>query len=478
MLVLVVCLAGMAGAQSDQSQPAAAAPVAVFGQENPAPTVNENPPISAVDQPGLEPHAAPESFLVPGLHFSESADSNQVNRLGGSSVGSITRGLGSLALQRLWKNYGLALDYIGGVADYSRSQVGVAQLQQLDFDSRIIWKRGQLGIRDAFSYQPEGSFGAGAYGGAGALGSLGAGLLGAGGFGENSTFFGASTFALGTTPRLNNLGLADVVENLTPKSAITVAAGYDLVHFMGSSVSETGENISFIGSRQFSAQAAYDRILNPKDQAALSYGYQAFDFAVTGTDFHSNIIQAMYGHRISGRMNFLISAGPQFTHFSEPVNFLGLELPLGVNRIGVAGRVLLEYRLSKAELSFSFLRYQTNGSGVFAGAQSNIARLQFTRPINRVWDMFLDGGYAKNSRLQAAGSTVNATAYDNYYGGVGVHRQFGRSLRAYASYQFNELRFNNACPLSETATTGCSNHAQRQIGTIGLDWTPRPIRLD
>jgi len=90
-LTLALMSAGVAWAQSDQNQPPAPPPVPAFGPENPVPPVSENPPISAIDQPGLEPHAAPESFLLPGLHFSESVDSNVANTLGGSGVSSVTR---------------------------------------------------------------------------------------------------------------------------------------------------------------------------------------------------------------------------------------------------------------------------------------------------------------------------------------------------------------------------------------------------
>ena len=146
-LTLSLFSASVAWAQNDQNQQPASSPVPAFGQQNPAPTVSENPPISAIDQPGLEPHAAPESFLLPGLHFSESLDSNIENSTGGSSVGTVTRGMGSLTLQKLWKNYAVAADYVGGVAYYS-SGVGLEQLQQFDLDNRINWKRGQLAIRD------------------------------------------------------------------------------------------------------------------------------------------------------------------------------------------------------------------------------------------------------------------------------------------------------------------------------------------
>jgi hypothetical protein len=491
-LTLGLFAASAAWAQSDENQQAAPTPVPAFGQENPAPTVAENPPISAIDQPGLEPHGAPESFLLPGLHFSESLDSNIGNNLGGSSIGTVTRGLGSLTLQRLWKNYDVAMDYIGGAAYYSRTGIGLEQLQQLDVDNRINWKRGQLAVRDSFSYLPEGTFSSSAYGGAGAynigLGSLGAGMLGAGAFGGQTTAFGAGDISVGQVPRLSNFGLADVVEELTPKSSVTMAAGYGLVHFYGDLPStETGlnENISFVGSREIIGQVAYDRVLTPKDQVALSYGYQGFDFSTAGTAFHSNVIQAMYGHRISGRMDFMISAGPQFTHLgvvscsipSLPPSLctlLGGTLSDGTNHIGVAGRFSLRYRFPKTTFSLTFQRYESSGSGIFAGTESTVAHLDVRRPLSRVWEVFSDFAYAKNQRLQIPGSAVNASSFTNGYAGAGFRRQISRSLRGFVSYQFNILSFNTGCPVG----TSCSNMAERQVGSVGVDWSPRPIRLD
>ncbi len=496
-LTLTLLAGSVAWAQGDQ-QPASS-PAPAFGQESPAPTVSENPPISAIDQPVLEPHTAPESFLLPGLHLSESVDSNVANSLGGSSASSVTTALGSLTMQKLWKTYDVAMDYIGGVSYYDRTGIGLQQLQQFDIDNRINWKRGQLAIRDSFSYLPEGAFGFGAYGGGGAfnsgLGSMGVGLLGSSAFGgQNSAFFGGNGIgvALGLVPRLTNTGLVDVIEELTPKSSVTFAAGYGLVHFYGSLDENTlagllQQNLTFVGSSEFSGQVAYDRILNARDQIAVSYGYQQFDFSTVGTAFHSNVVQLMYGHRISGRMNFMIAAGPQFTR----VNSEECDIPTipatsctglggtvtsgGASRTGAAGTVSLHYRFPRTTLSISYQRYDTNGSGIFAGAQTNIAQFTAARPLSRVWDIFADAGYSRNNQLQSPGSAVTATTYTYAYGGVGLHRQFGRTLRAFVSYQFNELFFNNGCPVG---TTGCSNTSQNHVGSVGLDWTPRPIRLD
>src|SRR5271169_5679084 len=95
-----------AAPQSDQQEPAQE-PTPAYGQENAPPPISENPPLSGLDLPSLEPHAAPLSYIQPGATFSESADSNVNNTLGNSSFNSISRGLGSLTLKRLWSNYDL-----------------------------------------------------------------------------------------------------------------------------------------------------------------------------------------------------------------------------------------------------------------------------------------------------------------------------------------------------------------------------------
>src|ERR1700678_755178 len=488
MLVLFVLVAGLNSVwgqeastpqsasppQTEPSQPA----VPAYGPDSPAPPINDNPRISGIDMPNLQPHAAPLSYLQAGAHFSESVDSNVENNLGGSQVSSITDALGSLELQRLWSNYDLSLDYLGGIGYYSVGDVGLRQIEELGVNQKITWKRGELGIRDAFSYQPEGTFG-GAYG---SVGTEGAAL------GGQSAFFGGNALgALGQVPRIMNLTLVDVVENLTPKSSVTVTGGHGFVHFLDN---EPAAGNAFIGNTQITGEVGFARVLGPHDQGALVYGYQGFKFS-TQIDFHSHVIQLMWGHRISGRMDFVIGAGPQFT-----------ELDLnGSNdlRITVAGRASLRYQFPKTSLDLSYDHYITNGAGFFSGAESDVARLTATRPMGRVWTVFADFGYSRNTRfipetaLQIAICTPTATnpnpgslnpaecpgtianTYDYGFAGAGMRRNLGRHFKVYASYQFNELSFDT----SFCGSTGpCSRISQRNVGTIGLDWIPRPIRLD
>src|SRR5215469_2079544 len=285
-----------APSDSGQSQE----PVPAYGQEGAPPPVSQNPPLSGLDLPSLEPHAAPLSYLQAGATASESANSNIANTPGGASTSSITRAEGSLALRRLWSNYDLALDYAGGAAYYNANGLGWKALQQMDVDQKISWKRGNLSLRDSFSYLPEGNFGASF----GALGS--SGMQGLGSAGLGSFWGGAGLGNLGLAPRILNVSLVDATESLTPKSALTAAGGYAFTHFYGSQPN----GASFIGSSQVSVQGAYNRILSAHTQVALVYGYQAFDFNPIATSFHAQIVEAMYGHRITGRMDLLIAAGP------------------------------------------------------------------------------------------------------------------------------------------------------------------------
>jgi hypothetical protein len=152
-------------------------------------------------------------------------------------------------------------------------------------------------------------------------------------------------------------------------------------------------------------------------------------------------------------------------------------VPQAGNRIGEAGRIMLRYRFPRTTVSLSFQRYITSGSGIFAGAQTTTAHLGVDHTLSRVWSLFSDFGVAKNSQIQVTGSTGPATSFVYGYAGGGLHRQFGRSLRGFVSYQFNDFSFNTGCQATLT-TTACPTLSQRHVGSIGLDWTPRPIRLD
>jgi hypothetical protein len=461
---------GEGGQQPPDStqQPAeSAAPAPAFGQDNPPPQTEDNPPLSGLDSPSLEPHAAARNFLVPSVHVSESVDSNIGGTIGTSAIHGVTRALGSLMLQRMWKHYETDLNYSGGAAFYTGVIKTSNQIHQLDVEQRVLWRTGQLALRDSFSYLPEGTFGYGSFGGAGAFQS---GLGGAGGTGGGIAggsvggIFGPGQFgSLGQQPRVINSAVVDLTESLTPRSSVTLAGGYGLVHFTGSNPR------GLINSRQASAQAGYSYQLNRKDHIALVYGFQDFHYpTVAGSSFFTHVTHVLYGHRISGRMNLLLGGGPQLTMINSPT--FG-----STRRLSVSGRAILHYRFPRTSLALSYDRLNTNGSGFFLGATSDVMRFQVSRPLSRLWDVNGHLGYSHNTHLLPTVTGVDARSYNYIYAGGAAHRQLGKYWGLFFSYQFSNLAFDN----SLCKTPGpCGNSSQRHVATVGVDWHPRPIRLD
>jgi hypothetical protein len=471
LLLLAMGLAAAAQTTPDQNAPAnpsatqqaPAPPAPAYGTAD----VTANPPITALDAPSLEPNLQPRSMLVGGVQGSESIDTNVNEAFNTSHVQSVTRLLGGLTMQRLWSRYNFGAAYIGGLGIYSTSDPTVRNIQEFQVQQGIAWKTGQFYLRDSFSYLPEGAFGFATYGGAtgfelglGALGE-GNGLVGVG-LGGQYGILGSSQFgSLGQTPRITNVTVADVVQALSPRSSITAAGSYALVHFTDNNV----ENL--INSHQAGGQFGYNYALTPKDQLGVAYGYREFVFPseVGADNISSHIVQVLYGHRITGRLDFVVGAGPQWTTIDNPLQH--------TTNLSGSGRFTLRYRWPRTTLALSYMAYDTAGSGFFAGAESQIARVGVGRQIARRWDARADVGFSHNRRLQDAAAGIDATSFNYWFAGAGVRRAFTRNFGAFVSYQFNRQVFEGF----DCTGPNC-NTTQRHVVTFGADWHFRPIRLD
>jgi len=418
-----------------------------------------NVPIVGLNLPLKVIGGETRSFLLPGAQLSGGLNSEAQNGFGPSDTSGTVRGLGSLSFQRLWKRYDFGADYLGGVAYLGNRSLDRAILQSFHADQRISWNTGQFVIRDLFSYLPDGNFLNSAYGGGATLSGLNGGLGG----GVGGWIFGPNQFAsLGEQPRITNEVLSDVTQYLSPRSSIALAGSYGLVHF-------TEGNFSLINSSQVAAQASYDYQLSRRNQLAVLYAHQSIHYpSAIGDDIDSNVFNVLFGHRINGRFEFIVGAGPQFTHIDSL--FTG-----PVDRVTASGRVFLKYQLKRTDISAAYLRYTTNGSGFFPGATTDVVRLGADRALGRLWGVQFSLGYNSNSRL-TPGSTVGAPKnFDYVYVGTGAHRQLSRELSAFASFQFTNTNFN--APFCLTPTS-CGRTSQREVFLFGVDWHPHPIRID
>jgi len=504
VIILVRCLllvvvgatvtVGVAVAQDNSSSndsgavPAATAPA----EQNNA----ENPPLSGLDQPVAEPAFGGRSYLMPGLQVSESVDSNVA---GGSSTNThmaeISRVLASMDMQKIWRRYQFGLDYVAGGDFYAgpvifKNQGRATQEHTLAADQRILWRTGQMTIRDSFDYLPEGTFGFSSYGGAAGFGSALGGIAGSGAGtglgggisgGSPSGLFGGGQYgSLGFQPRIDNSAVVDIVQGLSPRSTVTVAGGYDFTNYLNKSSAQ----FPIINSQQTTAQAGYNHLLSRKDQIGVQYAFQEFHFPRAGSgSVNAHVWHALYGHRVTGRLNFTIAGGPQLLIVNNPpISLGGLVVKIPATRsVSGNGSVMFSYTVSsRTNAQVMYQRYVTPGSGFYAGANTDAVRLTLGHLFGRHWITSTDVGYSHNSNLQSSNSTsasgVHSHSYQFWYAGTSLQRKLGPHFSAFVSYQFNDMGIGS-CPGTSTSTP-CGLTATRHTGQIGINWHPRPIRLD
>jgi hypothetical protein len=430
------------------------------------------PPLSSLDEGSLEPNAAARSFLAGAAQISESADTNVSNATnsGDTRFTGVTHLLGAIDLQKLWSRFQTSLGYVGGGALYAGSIRTNAQMHEVNFDARKLWRTGAIIFRDSAEYLPEGTFGGGGFGGLG-IGSqgLGHGGVGIGTGGNRLGFFGQGLQgSLGTSPHVSNLSVVEVMDSLSPRSAVTLSGGFRWLHF----TNNPGDLL--LDSQQTTAQVGYNYQINRRNKVAIVYGFQHMLFPVAGAgSFESHVAHFVYGHQISGRMDLTLAAGPQLTEFHSV-------LQGNSSRLSASGRASLRYKFPRTVVSLSYDHFNTAGSGFFAGAESDIARAGLFRPIARRWEFSSDAGYSHNRRLLAISRNTiagNATSYQDGFAGARLSRLFSRTIRGFVFYQFHELWFDRG--FCGGASSGSCNHiSSRHVAGVGLSWHPHAIRLD
>lgn len=508
-LLTVLVLLGSVGVRAQDNPPSGQAPAdqSATGQDNsgPPPAATggvgepslENPPLTGLDTPRTELPFGGRSYLVPGMQFSESANSNLSGNAGSNSgISASSQVLASLDLQKLWKRYAVGLDYVGGGDFYTgptfNGQGHLYQVHTMASDQRILWRTGQLSIRDTFDYLPEGTFGFGSVGGAGSFGSVLGGVEGVGtGLGgglaggtPTGQYGGGSFGSAGFEPRIDNSSIIDVTQELSARSSFTIGGGFNYSDFLD----KAHAPFPVINSQQWSLQAGYNRLLGPSDQIGFLYALQEFHFPHAGSgSLRSQVWNLLYSHRITGRLNFVVAGGPQITDIYTPgYQFLLLGIipvtvpPSTTRNITGNGSVTFGYTVSsRTSAQVLYQRFISPGSGFLPGANTNAVRGSLSHVFHPRWTGSADLGYSFNSALHNANPNagLNAQGYKFWYVGGALHRQLSEHFDVFASYQFNDFG-GNRCESTTGNTNVCGQSAKRQTGLIGIDWRPRPIRLD
>jgi len=415
----------------------------------------QSPPLTGLDQPTREPGFASRSFLLLGAHGGESLHYDP--NAGADDRYSAARGLMSAEMEKAWKHLQTKLSYAGGESFDTGSSKN-SQVQDFGTDVRLIGSKTQMLVRDRLSYLPEGNFEYSVFGGEGAYQV--SGLSGLFGPSEGGSLFDANQFgSFGNEPRLNNLSAVQLEELVSPRSAVTGTAAFLINHF-------TDQRQGLIDSQEMIAEGGYSYQLNRKDKIGFVYAYQSFHYPIEGFGgLKANVLRAIYSHRVTGRIDLIAGAGPQFVSFAGPFG--------QVSQINLNARTSIRYQLPRTSLTASYAHLVSGGSGFYAGANSDIVKFSVHRVVSRSWDLLDDTGFSRHSRILPVSSVITSPTYDVVYTGVALRRQFGRYFDSFGAYQFNNL-VTTSC----SGSSLCRQFALSNVFTVGMDFYFRPIRLD
>jgi hypothetical protein len=255
--------------------------------------------------------------------------------------------------------------------------------------------------------------------------------------------------------RISNAAMVQTTYALGYRSSLSFFGTYGTLNFLDN---------GFQNNSSISAGAGYNYLLSPLNSMSVSYGFGRFMFANLPFGADSHTVQLSFARRITGRLSFQIGAGPDIQVYQAPLAGPATLLTWALN----SG---LSYRLRDWQTGFSYTHSLTGGSGLLAGAETDMFSGQLARSL-RSWHTGLVAGYAKNNSLQQ--TSISAVAAQGWFGGAQVSRQFANFGSLFISY--NVSRQSGLAAIC--SRPACATNRVIQTVSVGYNWGFRPIVLE
>lgn len=401
------------------------------------------------------------SFWQPSVDVSFVGLSNPV--IGGSGGGwnTYTSVTGAIDLHKISGISSFTMSAQAG-ASFSNGGGSTSNVEQLAFTEALSFRRWTLTLIDQVGYLPQASFGYSS--------------LGTSGGGQNSI---ASTSGLqtGFVPnqsiltapgqRISNAGIAQVNYLISPRSSLTLVGSDGILHYFANDLNDTSE---------VTGQVGYNYDWTRRDTIAVLYTFDGFRYNNINQSINSHSAQLSYARRVTGRLSFQLSGGPEIAFSNLP-----LTNQTGSTVIAPTGQTTeflwtatsaITYNLRRTSLQASYSHGVTGGSGVLAGAVSDSATGTLSRQMSRVTGVNLTGGYSRNKGLSITPGTTAATAssqtFDYWFGGASLTHTMGRSFNVALGYQLQYQTSNQTfCVVAPCATSFT-------VHEVSLDFSFRP----
>jgi hypothetical protein len=447
--------------------------------EKPKPAARSYPPVGVLDQdpsgdqdsaPPLQPDTRPltgiqiltlgspvnlHSYWQSGFQYSNLIRSTALNQVSATGWNSTSYVTGNLSLLESWSHSQLAVNYSGGGYFSTDSDQGNGNFQQFALAQTFEWRRWQLALIDQFSYLPEASFGFGVGTGIsipGTGGSLGAPLPGM----QDNYQPGQSIFT-SVGPRYTNSFTTQAVYVLSPRSTFNVAGSYGILRFVEAGNVPSNDTIFNVG---------YNYAVSKRNVIGVLYRFTAFRYLDNPQALNSHEVHAAFGRKITGRLALQLFVGPEITTFRVPIG-------TATQQVTGSGGAALNYVWGTNNLSLTYSRGLSNGSGLLVGSTTDRVQTNIQSRLSRHWEGNVNFGYARNASLDNSSESQIAQTYNSYFAGGGLSRPLSRSatfsLGYWAQVQYSQ---EPVC----AAGTCSTRHWQQQV-ILGFSWNTRPFVL-
>jgi len=415
----------------------------------------DNRPLTGIEAATLGTSRLRHSYWVPGLEYGNTIRSNSPNPAVNSGWNSSNYFAGNMTLLEAWGHSLLGVNYSGGGIVSRDGGSGNGQFHQLSMGYHLDLRRWQWVILEQFSYLPESGFG---FGGTTALAIPGvAGTLGASLPGLQAGYVPNQSILSAAGPRYSNVSGAQLTYVLSARSVVTFGGSYGILRFINGG-SLDSDNPIFSGG--------YGYQVTKNDTIGIQYRFGAFHYSRNPQAVGDQALQLAYGRKITGRVSLQLYAGPEYSSLRVPVS--GQR-----SRTGGSGGATLLYGTRRGLLTVSYMRGVTGGSGVFAGADSNMVTANMGHSLTRVWQGSLDFGYARNGAL-LNNTGQPSTHYNSWYTGAGATSPFGRDINFSLGYRAQIEQANQAV----CNGPGCgASYLQHSIW-MSFQWHSRPLVVE
>ncbi len=419
------------------------------------PLAPDTRPLSGAENFSLGVPPTNHSYWQPFVNVSTILDSNPNEGTGGGWT-TWTSISGGANLDRQSGNSEMKLSYLGGGLLSNSGTASNGIIQSLNFADILSFRRTTLTVIDQASYLPEAAFG---FGGLGVQslpigGGLGAGLV------PNQTIL---------TPRgqdLTNSSVIEVTRLLTPRASVTFVGGYSLLHYFDTGLLDYGD---------VNLQGGYNYQMTRNDTIALEYAFSGFRYSNFNQSIDTHTILVSYGRRVTGRLAFQVSAGPQVVFSRIPLSGTSQETNSGTTgHVYWSAQTALQYQLQRTQLGVAYSHGVSGGAGVLPGSLADILTATATRKLTRTTTGIVDFGYSRNSGSNIGVSAPSTQTYNYWFGGASISRQIGGTLSVNLSYEAQYQRSN----ISPCSVPGCGTNEIRNLITLGVRWRKRPIPLE